>query len=105
MNFKASGNGFINYDVQNLLRESNKHYVIGIDRGERNLIYISVIDEKGNIVEQKSLNEIVSDNGYKVNYHSILDRKEKERDNARKDWKTIGTIKELKEGYLSQVIH
>ena len=54
MNFKASGNGSINYDVQNLLRESNKHYVIGIDRGERNLKYISVIDEKGNIVEQKS---------------------------------------------------
>lgn len=38
--------------------------VIGIDRGERNLIYISVIDNKGNIIEQKSFN-LVNNYDYK----------------------------------------
>lgn len=38
-------------------------------------------------------------------YDKLLDSKEKERDNARKNWDTIENIKELKEGYLSQVIH
>ena len=31
--------------------------------------------------------------------------KEKYRNEARKSWKEIGKIKEIKEGYLSQVIH
>jgi CRISPR-associated protein Cpf1 len=35
----------------------------------------------------------------------LLDKKEGTRDEARRNWKTIETIKELKEGYLSQVIH
>jgi CRISPR-associated protein Cpf1 len=34
-----------------------------------------------------------------------LNNREGQRDEARKNWKTIETIKELKEGYLSQVIH
>lgn len=105
MNFKATGTGFINHSVREELRKAKETYVIGIDRGERNLIYITVVDGNGNIVEQKSLNEIIGDNGYKVNYHTLLDNREADRDKARKDWKTIGSIKELKEGYLSQVIH
>lgn len=35
----------------------------------------------------------------------MLDAREEDRINARKSWQTIETIKELKEGYLSQVIH
>lgn len=87
------------------MKNTEKNYVIGIDRGERNLLYICVIDEKGSIVEQKSLNEIIGENGYKVNYHKLLDSKEMKRDKARKNWESIETIKNLKEGYLSQVIH
>lgn len=105
MNFKANGDTFINNAVREELKKSVGTHVIGIDRGERNLIYITVVDPDGRIVEQKSLNEIIGDNGYKVNYHTLLDSKEADRDKARKDWKTISGIKELKEGYLSQVIH
>lgn len=105
LNFKAKGNEYINADVRLALKNTADNYVIGIDRGERNLLYICVIDGNGKIVEQKSLNEIISDNDYKVDYHKLLDSKEKERDNARKNWDTIENIKELKEGYLSQVIH
>ena len=105
LNFKAPGKNFINNDVRLAVKNSEENYVIGIDRGERNLLYISVINSKGEIVKQKTLNEIVSPNGYKVDYHALLDKKEGDREKARKEWQTIENIKELKEGYLSQVIH
>ncbi len=105
INFKAHGQEFLNYDVRKAVKYKDDNYVIGIDRGERNLIYISVINSNGKIVEQMSLNEIISDNGHKVDYQKLLDKKEKERDKARKNWTSVENIKELKEGYISQVVH
>ncbi len=105
LNYKAIGNGFINEDVRVALKQSNSNYVIGIDRGERNLVYACVVDTNGKLVEQIPLNEIKADNGYETDYHKLLDKREKEMDSARKSWKTIGSIKELKEGYISQVVH
>lgn len=105
INFKAHGQEFLNYDVRKAVKYKDDNYVIGIDRGERNLIYISVIDSNGKIVEQMSLNEIISDNGHRVDYQKLLDTKEKGRDKARKNWTSVENIKELKEGYISQVVH
>ncbi|MBD8974192.1 MAG: type V CRISPR-associated protein Cpf1 [Clostridiales bacterium] len=105
INFKAHGQEFLNNDVRKAVKYKDDNYVIGIDRGERNLIYISVINSNGKIVEQMSLNEIISDNGHKVDYQKLLDTKEKERDKARKNWTSVENIKELKEGYISQVVH
>ena len=82
--------------------------IIGIDRGERNLIYFSLIDQQGNILKQGSLNAVnprTEARIEQVNYHELLNQKEKERDEARKSWSSIGKIKDLKAGYLSQVIH
>lgn len=108
MNFKAAGLNNINPLVNEYLKESEATHIIGIDRGERHLLYLSLIDLQGNIVEQYSLNEIVNEykgNTYRTNYHDLLDAKEKQRDEARRSWQTIENIKELKEGYMSQVIH
>ena len=108
MNYNADKNKDINPLVNAYLKESKATHIIGIDRGERHLLYLSLIDLKGNIVEQYSLNEIVNEyNGgfYRTNYHDLLDSKEKQRDEARRSWQTIENIKELKEGYMSQVIH
>jgi CRISPR-associated protein Cpf1 len=108
MNFKANGGGSLNNEVNIFIQENGISHIIGIDRGERHLLYLSVIDLKGNIKEQFSLNEIVNnynEQEYKTNYFNLLNNKEKHRDEARKNWKDIETIKELKEGYLSQVIH
>lgn len=108
MNFKADSKGdsnTLNADVKELIKHSDNQYIVGIDRGERNLIYVSVINENGEIVEQQSFNIIVSDNDYKVDYHKLLEKREKERDESKKSWKTVGNIKELKEGYISQVVH
>ena len=46
-----------------------------------------------------------NDKTVSVNYHEKLVHKEGSRDAARKNWQTIGNIKELKEGYLSAVVH
>lgn len=105
INFKAHGQEFLNYDVRKAVKYKDDNYVVGIDRGERNLIYISVINSNGEIVEQMSLNEIISDNGYTVDYQKLLNKKEKDRDEARKNWTSVENIKELKEGYISQVVH
>lgn len=108
INFNAIGQGYINEDVLHDLKESEDFHIIGIDRGERNLIYITVIDSNGKIIKQISLNKIINNynkNTYETDYHKLLDSKEDERLKARQEWKTIENIKELKEGYLSQVVH
>ena len=108
MNFKSEKMFNINQVVNKYLKYNDDINVIGIDRGERNLLYVCVIDKNEKIVYQKSLNEIVNEYKsikYSTNYHALLNKKEKEREIAREDWKNIENIKELKEGYMSQVIH
>lgn len=110
MNFKApeiTGKKF-NSRVLEYLKGNPTVKIIGLDRGERNLIYLSLINQKGeielqktlNLVNQTRVNEIVQ-----INYQEKLVQKEGDRDKARKNWQTIGNIKELKEGYLSGVVH
>lgn len=108
INFKAKEQTNINPIVQDNIRRGGFSHIIGIDRGERHLLYLSLIDLKGNIVKQITLNDIINEyNGvtYKTNYHDLLVKREGDRTDARRSWDTIETIKELKEGYLSQVIH
>ncbi|WP_407399469.1 type V CRISPR-associated protein Cas12a/Cpf1 [Treponema sp.] len=110
MNFKApeiTGRKF-NDRVLEALKANPDVKIIGLDRGERHLIYLSLINQKGEIEMQKTLNlveQVRNDKTVKVNYQEKLVQKEGDRDKARKNWQTIGNIKELKEGYLSNVIH
>ena len=108
MNFKSVGSENINQQVREYLKSTDNTHIIGIDRGERHLLYLVVIDMHGNIKEQFTLNDIVNEyngNTYRTNYHDLLDAREDARLKARQSWQTIENIKELKEGYLSQVIH
>ncbi len=108
MNFKSKGRPQIEQLVRGYLHSAENTHIIGIDRGERHLLYVSVIDSHGNIKEQFSLNEIINENAgnvYVTDYHALLDTKETERKEARQSWQTIENIKELKEGYLSQAVH
>lgn len=109
MNFGVTGNNRINDTVNNAIRSDQSVNVIGIDRGERNLLYLVVVDSKGNIIEQRSLNSIVNsingDYDIETDYHKLLDEKESDREKARRNWNTIESIKDLKAGYLSQVVH
>ncbi len=108
INFKATGQTNITPIVQDTIRRGGFTHVIGIDRGERHLLYLSLIDLKGNIIKQMTLNDIVNEykgQTYKTNYHDLLAKREGDRTEARRSWDTIETIKELKEGYMSQVVH
>lgn len=108
INFKAKGLTNINPLVLDVIRKGGFSHIIGIDRGERHLLYLSLIDLKGNIVKQMTLNEIINvyrEQTYVTNYHNLLAQREGDRTKARRSWDTIENIKELKEGYLSQVVH
>jgi len=106
MNFGVKDNTSINERVYDTIRANKDLFVIGIDRGERHLLYLSVIDSSGRVVEQKTLNLIEDEKTkYIQDYHSLLDLKEKNQEKERKNWSEIESIKELKEGYLSQAIH
>lgn len=104
MNFKSTGGSYINQTVLEYLQNNPEVKIIGLDRGERHLVYLTLIDQQGNILKQESLNTI-TDSKISTPYHKLLDNKEKERDLARKNWGTVENIKELKEGYISQVVH
>lgn len=113
LNFKASGTPYLNQQVQTFLKGNKDINIIGIDRGEKHLLYISVINQQGEILHQESFNTIT--NSYQTadgeqrkvitDYHQKLDSSEDKRDKARKSWSTIENIKELKAGYLSHVVH
>ena len=101
LNFKAdSKNEYMNERVHHFLKDNPDVNIIGIDRGERHLLYMTLINQKGEILKQKSFNIVES-----VNYQAKLVQREKERDAARRSWSSVGKIKDLKEGFLSQVIH
>jgi hypothetical protein len=86
--------------------EQNRDQItyLGLDRGEKHLVYYALVDSKGKMLEQGSFNKITVA-GREVDFHDKLTTKAGNRDKARKDWETIGNIKNFKEGYLSQVIH
>lgn len=94
-----------NKNVIDEIKDCNEYNVIGIDRGERNLISICIINQNGEIILQKEMNVIQSSDKYNVDYNEKLEIKSKERDNAKKNWSEIGKIKDLKSGYLSAVVH
>ena len=99
-NLNADGNDYINEKVQEYIKDNPDVNIIGIDRGERHLIYLTLVNQKGEILKQKTFN-VVGD----YNYQAKLVQREQERDEARKSWQSVGKIKELKEGFLSAVIH
>ncbi|HRP90010.1 MAG TPA: type V CRISPR-associated protein Cas12a/Cpf1 [Edaphocola sp.] len=109
-NYQQPKNPPKDFDEQVLkfLKNNPDVNIIGLDRGERHLIYLTLINQKREILQQFSLNDIVNEHKgeiYKTGYKDLLDKKEKERAAARENWGTIENIKELKEGYISQVVH
>jgi hypothetical protein len=81
------------------LANSKDVCLLGIDRGEKHLAYYSLINQKGEILKQGSFNII-----NKTDYSAKLEELATNRDTARKNWTTINTIKELKNGYISLVV-
>lgn len=121
-----------NKDINDLVKkyfsEDQSVLFLGIDRGEKNLAYYSLVDQNGKLIKQGTLNipfkdkngkpravraekrSVGEDGKEKVenvecwNYNDLLGARAGDRDYARKNWQTIGTIKNLKDGYISQVV-
>lgn len=113
LNRTASGNDYtLNHEVNTVVYQREHNYILGIDRGERHLIYLVLIDDTGKIILQKTLNTIVNrytknnqTSSISTDYHQLLDQKQSDRLKSRQDWQSIENIKELKSGYLSHVIN
>lgn len=109
INFKRPGAAkTFNNEVNEFVQGNTGIRILSIDRGERHLAYYTLLDQKGAILEQGSLNKVhtkSANDSKTVDYQQKLQAREGERDKARKSWATIESIKELKEGYLSQIVH
>ena len=88
----------INRYISKSYRDENVN-VIGLDRGEKHLVYYSIVNPRGEIIDQGSLNKI---NG--IDYYEKLITREKERLENRQSWNPVCKIKDLKRGYVSQVV-
>ena len=95
----AKGDNRFNTQINNFLANNPDIKIIGVDRGEKHLAYYSVIRQNGEIIESGSLNTINN-----VDYATKLDERAKNREQARKDWQDVEVIKDLKKGYISQVV-
>ena len=107
-NYQCPNNANLNILTRKYIKDNDDIHFIGIDRGERHLLYVTVIDSKGQIKDQFSLNRIYNmykGKEYETDYRSLLAKREDERQKERQSWNTIESIKELKQGYLSQVVH
>lgn len=100
--------GAHNLNVRTFLAHNRGVCVIGIDRGEKHLLYYSVINQKGEIIDQGSLNTIKkegSEDGGVVDYYQKLVDCEKRRVTNQQSWEPARKIKDLKSGYVSQAVH
>lgn len=93
------GNYNVNEAVRQMIKDEPGMYVVGINRGEHNLVSVAVTAPDGRIVEQRHLNVF---DGF--DYRRKLAERESERTQARKDWNEVEDIRKLKAGYLSRVI-
>lgn len=93
-----------NEAINSELSPKSDIYFLGLDRGEKHLVYYSIVDQNEKMIDQGSFNEIWPDDK-KVNYHTLLTEREWERMESRKNWQTIGNITKLKEWYISLVVH
>ena len=94
-----------NQMINEYLNKNEDIKIIWIDRWEKHLAYYSVIDKTWKIYEIDSLNIIKSSDWKETNYLEKLEVIEKSRKDARVSWWEIENIKELKNGYISQVVN
>lgn len=100
--YKSSNLGYseVNRKVNDVIQKSDNITFLGIDRGEKHLIYTCMIDSTGKIIKCESQNKIDE-----TDYNQKLSEVAQNRQNARKNWQAIGNISNLKEGYISNVVH
>lgn len=100
INFKAGSSSGVNEKITDALQQSDNLQFIGIDRGEKHLVYSCTIDKYGKIIKCNHHDNI---NG--TDYVQKLEAVANERLIAKKNWQQQNRIKDLKSGYISHVVH
>lgn len=90
----------VNSKINNALKQNKNLQFIGIDRGEKHLIYKCILNKDEKIIKCEHHDVI---NG--TNYVKKLEEKADERLKSRQNWQTIGNIRNLKDGYISHAVH
>lgn len=102
LNMGAGRDFGFNSEVNKLLADKkHKIKIIGVDRGEKHLAYYALIDQEGRLLKCGDLDGRLPN---EETYLKKLEDRAGKRDEARKEWKTIENIKDLKAGYISQVV-
>lgn len=110
----------VNAKITDALQQSDNLQFIGIDRGEKHLVYSCTIDKNGKIVkdinskwkchDHDTISVITKDKDgniveRKTNYVQKLEAVANERIIAKKNWQAQSKIKDLRNGYISHVVH
>lgn len=106
---KTTVNSTFNRHVIERIKSHGVNAVIGIDRGEKHLAYVSVVDMDGKLLAPPiSLNVIESKRPdgtiQKTNYFELLKKCEDERRQNRQNWDAVRRIKDLKAGYIGHCV-
>lgn len=97
----------VNARINGALQQSENMQFVGIDRGEKHLVYSCTIDKDGKIVKDTN-NEWKCQHHDNINgtdYVKKLEAIAGERIIAKKNWQAQNRIKDLKSGYISHVVH
>lgn len=99
INYNSTKPHYLNMQVLDLIRRDSSVNILGINRGTRNLLYVTVINQRGEILYSRSLNDFDG-----IDYRDKLLVKEAAIKKAAANWQTIDSLKNLKEGYLSRAM-
>ena len=87
--------------INSIINESfDNALYLGIDRGEKHLVYYSLINSKGEILGQGHFDTIRSKDYLEVINEAVRVRRERQE-----NWQQRGNISNLKDGYVSLVVH
>ncbi len=107
-NSKLSSNFAFNQHAIERIKTNGVNAVIGIDRGEKHLAYVAVVDKNGKLLDKPvSLNQIHSickGRDFPKDYFDELKKREDERRSNRQDWDAVRRIKDLKDGYVGHCV-
>lgn len=90
----------VNGEILELLGKETSVKVMGIDRGEKNLAYYSVLS-----ITPEGKTKIEDCGDLNIGYLEPLDKLGKERQEQRKAWQSISEIKSKRNGYISHAVH
>lgn len=75
--------------------------IMAVTRSEDDILYYSVVNGDGNVLEEASLNEIEGTNYWNVLRNAGFQRRSEKKEN----WKYDRKVKDIRDGYLDLAIH